>query len=126
MLLERAPRKTGFEEVWSPDQVDEPRGKAAKQEERESKEADCHEPEESTGRPLESGRVPGRPAPPADEPAQEGNRMVRGMRITDRPVDCERENEDGARKDQVCRYHMKSAPAISAMNAARLKISILV
>ena len=65
-------------------------------------------------------------APPADEPAQKRDRVVRRVRITNKPVDGKREEENCAGKDQVCRYHTNSAPTIRTMNAAMLRNSILV
>ncbi len=96
MLLEGAPRKAAFEKERCADKKEQPRGVRPEQEEREGKEANRHQPEENTNCTLDTGGVPGRPAPPSDEPAEKCNRVVRRLRITNEPVDGKREKEDCA------------------------------
>ena len=75
------------------DEIDEPRGIPAEKKERESKKADRHNPEYNTGRPLEFGGWRAWSSPPADEPAEQRNRVIGRMRISDQPVNCKREKE---------------------------------
>ena len=81
----------------------------------------AHEARDADG-PVPPGGPAVRPAPPRDHPAEQRDRMVRRMRVPDRPVDDERQGED---RDGYDRWvsHPTTIPVSSRRNAAKLTTS---
>jgi len=93
MLFERSPCKTCFKQKRGKDEIDIPWCTVINEDEGEAEQEYRKSPEQDTSYPLESHGIVSGFAPPPDECAEKGYRMIPGVRIANQPVHDKRRTE---------------------------------